>query len=192
MGAYELRTSSSSIYRLQLALLLLFFACAAIAWPHLPARIPTHFDFGGRPNRRVATTWISWFGLPSLAVAMTLFLFGIDRLLLRSPELWNVPDRERFLKMSPAERAPVEAAVHRFVAWCAVLVTCAFIGAQLAVYRSVEATALPAWIIHGLVWAPVIVVLILVVRMTRYVRAQITGARSELAPNHTPPGARHG
>ena len=166
-------TSASSIWRWQIVLLVLFFACAAIAWPHLPPRIAIHFDLSGRPNRWVETTWIAWFGLPLLAAGVTLFLFGIDRLLQRSPEMWNVPDREGFLRMSPVERMPIEAAVHRFVAWCAVLVTCSFIGAELFVYRSAQASAWPAWIAQGLVWGPTILVLILVVRMTRFVRAQI-------------------
>ena len=173
MGANELTMSTSSIRRLQLVLLALFFAGAAIAWPHLPPRIAIHFGFSGRPDRWVSTTWIAWFGLPLLAAAMTLVLLGIDKLLQRSPEMWNVPNRERFLQMSPAEREPIESAVHRLVAWCAVLITCSFIGAELEVYRSARLTAVPGWAVQLLVWTPAILVLVLVLRMNRFIRKQI-------------------
>lgn len=165
--------STSSIRRLQLVLLALFFAGAAIAWPHLPPRIAIHFGFSGRPDRRVSTTWIAWFGLPLLAAAMTLFLLGIDKLLQQSPQMWNVPDKERFLRMSPAEREPIESAVHRLVAWCAVLITCSFIGAELEVYRSARVTAVPGWAVQLLVWTPVILVLVLAFRMNAFIRDQI-------------------
>lgn len=173
MGANELTMSASSIRRLQLVLLALFFAGAAIAWPHLPSRIAIHFGFSGRPDRWISTTWIAWFGLPLLAVAMTLLLLGIDKLLQRSPEAWNVPDRERFLEMSPAEREPIVSAVHRLVAWCAVLITCSCIGAEVEVYRSARASVLPGWAVQLLVWAPVILVLVLVLRMNRFIRRQM-------------------
>lgn len=165
--------SVSSIRRLQLVLLGLFFAGAAIAWPHLPPRIAIHFGFSGRPDRWVSTTWMAWFGLPLLAVAMTLLLLGIDTLLQRSPETWNVPDKERFLRMTPAEREPIESVVHRFVAWCAVLITCSFIGAELEVYRSARPSALPGWTAQLLVWAPAILVLVLAFRMNAFIRDQI-------------------
>jgi hypothetical protein len=165
--------SASSIHRLQLVLLGLFFAGAAIAWPHLPPRIALHFGFSGRPDRWVSTTWMAWFGLPLLAAAMTLFLLGIDKLLQRSPQMWNVPDKERFLRMSPAEREPIESAVHRLVAWCAVLITCSFIGAELEVYRSARASALPGWTAQLLVWAPAVLVLVLAFRMNAFIRKQI-------------------
>jgi len=165
--------SVSSIRRLQLVLLGLFFAGAAIGWPHLPPRIAIHFGFSGRPDRWVSTTWMAWFGLPLLAVAMTLFLLGIDKLLQRSPQMWNVPDKARFLRMSTAEREPIEAAVHRLVAWCAVLITCSFIGAELEMYRSARAGALPGWVVQLLVWAPAILVLVLAFRMNRFIREEI-------------------
>ena len=162
---------------------MLFFGGAAIVWPHLPPRIAIHFGFSGRPDRWVATTWIAWFGLPLLAAAMTLFLLGIDKLLQRSPEMWNVPDRERFLRMSPTEREPIESAVQRLVAWCAVLITCSFIGAELEVYRSARVTAVPGWAVQLLVWTPAILVLVLAFRMNAFIRDEIRrGGATQVHP----------
>jgi hypothetical protein len=123
-----------SVYRLQLVLLAGYFAGAAALWPLLPDRVPLHLGFTGEATTWTPTSLLSWFGLPLFSVAMTAFLFGLGRLSVRAPELWNIPDKERFLALPPAERAPIEAYLRGFLAWCSVLVTLCFIGVHIGMY----------------------------------------------------------
>ena len=135
-----------SIYRLQLLLLALYFAVAAALWNTLPERVPIHFDLAGHPTTWARTSVLSWFGLPLLAAAMTLFLYGIGQASAHTPELWNIPEKERFLALSPAARAPIVAYLRRAMAWSAVLVTFTFISIHVGAYQTAIGRT------HGLPW----------------------------------------
>lgn len=166
-----------SVYQLQLLLLVLYFAAAALLWPTLPERVPIHFDFAGRPTTWARTSMLSWFGLPLLAAAMTLFLYGMGRVSDRAPELWNVPEKKRFLALSPAARAPIVAYLSRFMAWSAVMVSLTFIGIHVGVYQTAmgRSTGL-SWQSHLFGLAPIGVLLLLALRIAHNAGEQIRQA----------------
>jgi hypothetical protein len=165
------------VYRLQLVLLALYFAAAATLWPTLPERVPIHFDFAGRPTTWARTSVLSWFGLPLLAAAMTLFLYGMGRASTHAPELWNIPEKERFLALSPTARAPIVAYLSRVMAWAAVLATFTFISIHVGVYQTAtgRSDGLP-WQSHLLSLTPMGILLLLALWMARSAGEQIRQA----------------
>ena len=171
-----------SVYKLQILLLILYFAAAAALWPTLPERVPIHFDFAGRATNWARTSVLSWFGLPLLAIAMTLFLYGMGRVSVRTPGLWNIPDKDRFLALPPAARAPIEAYLHRLFAWSAVLVTVTFIGIHVGMYETAVGRSVgQSWQSHLLTLAPTGVLLLLSLRITQQVGEQIRQASERQA-----------
>jgi multisubunit Na+/H+ antiporter MnhC subunit len=166
-----------SVYQLQLLLLALYFAAAALLWPTLPGRVPIHFDFAGRPTTWARTSMLSWFGLPLITAAMTLFLYGMGRASNSAPELWNIPEKKRFLALSPATRAPIVAYLSRAMAWSAVMVSFTFIGIHVGVYQTAmgRSTGL-AWQSHLLSLAPMGVLLLVVSWIARNAGEQIRQA----------------
>jgi uncharacterized membrane protein len=127
--------SARSVYRLHALILTGWFVLAASVWTRLPARIPTHFDGAGNPTTWSRTTFLSWFGLPLVTVGMALFLYGLFRLTLRHPALWNIPQKESFLRLSPEARAPVMARLERWMATVGILVSCIFMEAHYSSYQ---------------------------------------------------------
>lgn len=166
-----------SVYRLQLLLLAVYFAAAALLWPTLPDRVPIHFNFAGQPTTWARTSVLSWFGLPLVAAATTLFLYGMGHLSTRTPSLWSIPEKERFLALDHAARAPIMAYLNRFVAWTAVLVSFTFIGIHIGVYQTAtgRSSGLPWWS-HLLILAPTGVLLVLALRVTHNAGEQIKQA----------------
>jgi uncharacterized membrane protein len=136
--------SVRSIYALNTALIVVFLAATVAAWDVLPERIPIHFGFSGSPTRWVNRSFLSWFGLPILAAAMTLLMYGASMLAIRSPDLWNVPDKKRFLALSPEARAPVVELLQKYLAWTATALIMVFLAVQTGVYESATGRA------HGL------------------------------------------
>lgn len=96
----------SSLLLLSVAAL---WTLAATAWPDLPEQIPTHFDFGGRPDAWAAPGFASWFLLPTLATGMVALMgLGLPRWLVglarRNSPLLNMPQRARFQALSEESR----------------------------------------------------------------------------------------
>ena len=88
------------------------WAFAGIAWPGLPAQVPTHFDASGRPDAWAAPGFGSWFLLPTLATVMVLFMgLGLPRWIVglarRNSSVLNVPQKKRFQALSEAARVRV-------------------------------------------------------------------------------------
>lgn len=82
---------------------------SALVWPELPERVPGHFGLGGEVTRWDSPSALSWFGLPLVGLALVAMLYGIARLLPSRPDLFNMPDKDRFLELPAAFRAPVVA-----------------------------------------------------------------------------------
>jgi uncharacterized membrane protein len=168
-----------SVYRLQLILLASYFTVAAALWPLLPRRMPLHLSFTGEATAWTTTTLLSWFGLPLFSVAMAAFIFSLGRLAVRTPELWNIPEKQRFLALPPAERAPIEAYLRGFLAWCSVLVTISFIGIHIGLYDAATEHVLGlSWLSNLVAFAPIGVILLLAVRSSR-TAAKLVRARHE-------------
>ena len=80
---------------------------AIIAWTELPARIQVHFDINGNADGWAETSMVSWFIIVGASAVMQLVLQ-----LLLSPaakDVWNIPEKERFLRLSTEQQKPVIA-----------------------------------------------------------------------------------
>lgn len=85
------------------------FGFAAMVYPDLPARIPTHFNadgvadgFGPRSN---------WWFLPGMSLASSVLLIGVVVMIPRRPDLLNLPSKPQILALPPAaQRAVVRQA----------------------------------------------------------------------------------
>jgi hypothetical protein len=93
----------------------------ALAWyPHLPDRIPMHFNGSGTPDRWADRGW-EWFLLPGMS-ALLVALFAaialfLDWMAMRTPALINVPNKELFVRLSPTGRMRVVAPTRVFLLW---------------------------------------------------------------------------
>lgn len=111
-------------------------AAATVLWPFLPETIPTHFGIAGEPDRWGETTVLSWYLLPSIATAMTFLLWGVGRLVVRSPGTWNLPEREAFLRLTEKERAPVMASLLAYLAGVSILTALLFGALHVGVFTT--------------------------------------------------------
>ena len=149
--------SARSVHRLHLLLLAIYAATAALVWPSLPDRIPIHFDLAGDAMTWARPSLPFWFGLPALALAMDLFVRGLGSLALRVPELWNIPEKKRFLALSAQARAPVEESLRAMLAWAAVLATLLFVGIHLGMYATATGrTRGWPWYSDGLIFGSIL------------------------------------
>lgn len=139
--------STQRLRLLNAVLLLALFAGSAWAYPRLPARIPIHFGFSGQPDAWESRSFWSWFMLPIIAAALALGLQVVSAWSARHPELWNVPEKRRFLALDAAARAPIVAKLREFVAFVGVVATALLGVVQIAVYQAATgaATGLPVW-----------------------------------------------
>lgn len=175
MAAREVKPAS--IYRLQLALLALFFGSAAAVWSRLPVRIPMHFNLAGEPNAWWRTTWLTWLALPMISAATTLLLYAIDSAMLHTTAAWQLPDGRRMHDLRSGEQTAVELHMRRFVAWCAVLVTCTLAGIQGNIYWvAVHGSGMSRWGVQLVIWVPMALIFVLLFRMVRRMRAEVRSA----------------
>lgn len=141
-------------YRLLNAILLAaLVAGSAWAYPRLPSRIPMHFDLAGQPDRWEARSVTSWFLLPAIACGMALMLYAMSALGTRTPHLWNLPEKRRFLALHPRDQAPVIARMQRFIGLVGVMITALFGAIQAGIYHASlgDGGALPVWITASIV-----------------------------------------
>ncbi len=124
---------------------------AGFWYPHLPERIPIHFDFAGNPDRWIEKSPVGWFMLPVIALGLTGFLTLISALLglmaRHSPDLINTPHKELFLQLSPDARAAAMAPVRIYLLWTTAIVASLFLWAVEGTGRVATGaqSRLPAW-----------------------------------------------
>jgi uncharacterized membrane protein len=123
---------ASTLWRIDCALLALHAAGAALAWFRLPPRVPVHFGFTGAPDAWAGTSVVSWFAPLAISAALS----GLIRALATSGPLgaWNIPEKQRFLRLTPEQRAPVLELLHAFAAAAAVCATVVFLALHVDVY----------------------------------------------------------
>ncbi len=92
-------------------LVLAIVAHAAATYGALPARIPTHVGLNGVADRFSDRSLGLWFLLPSVAIGLLLLFEFLTRLMRTRPELLNIPDRERFVRLPARFREPVDAVI---------------------------------------------------------------------------------
>ena len=124
--------------RVSAALLAALWLGSLLAWPHLPARIPTHFGFSGKADSWAETTLLSWFGLPLLALAIVLLNVVLARQLPRRPGLFNLSDKQRFLALPSEYQAPVIRRMQDFLHWVSAQMVLLFGLVQWAIYRTAQ------------------------------------------------------
>ena len=88
-------------------LVLLLFVFAIATWSSLPEMIPMRLNSRGEGARMVAKSFWPWFGLPIVALATHWLMFGVGLLLPKRPELFNHPEKKRFLQIPRAYHPPV-------------------------------------------------------------------------------------
>lgn len=116
-------------------LLVVHVLFAVVVYWELPAEIPRHFDAAGVPTRFEATTPFTWFSLPAIAVATWAFMAFIARQLPTHPEWFNIPQKDRFLALAPAHRAPVIEEMRAVLSVASALVTALLLVIQLLMWR---------------------------------------------------------
>lgn len=109
---------------------------AAVLWPLLPDTVPIHFGLAGEPDRWSETTVLTWFFLPAISTGTAFLLWGIGRLVVRTPETWNLPDREAFLRLTDQQRAPVMDSLLAYLGGVSILTTLLFLALHVGVYTT--------------------------------------------------------
>ncbi|MFT4605325.1 MAG: putative membrane protein [Rhodothermales bacterium] len=121
--------------RLTVLILAALVGISAFVFSNLPAEIPVHFGPGGAPDGFAATSWLSWMMLPLLAVAMSILLYGIGRLLARIPDQLNMPDPKLYLALPMAAKLQVVVLQQRILAEITVGLSLMFVALQLGSYQ---------------------------------------------------------
>lgn len=134
-GGSARRAPGSRLFRLNALVLGFYVVGTVLVWPRVPDRVPIHFGFGGAADGW-ADAATGWFILPLVAVSTAALIAGAMRLARTSPELWNVPDRQRFLALPESERAPIVATLERFVGLTALFVTLVFVVLHAGIYST--------------------------------------------------------
>ena len=128
---------SAATYRLlNLLLLGALFAGSMLVYPTLPERFPRHFDLSGQPDGWMERSVLSWLLLPMIAAAMAGLLEVMTRASARNPSLWNVPDKKRFLALTPAEQAPIVRLLQDYMGMVGTASIALLMLVQAAVYDS--------------------------------------------------------
>jgi uncharacterized membrane protein len=120
----------STIRRLHLALLGLYAFMVTATYPLLPERYPIHYGPSGRADAWADKSPWPWYLLLVIAVAVFGMMTFISTVSVRYPHLWNIPEKQTFLKLSPEQRAPIEAKLRDMLDLVGIFVTLLFITLQ--------------------------------------------------------------
>ena len=174
---------STQTYRLlNLLLLGALFAGSLMVYPRLPERIPMHFDLSGQPDAWQQRSLVAWLMLPIIATGTALLVELASRMSVQNPQLWNVPDKPRFLALTPEERAPIIHRLQNFMGLVGVAVTGVLTMVQASVYLA-AIQPVPRMPIYTLVPIVLLVGALLVagLRMNRGIAALIRDAHGRRA-----------
>jgi uncharacterized membrane protein len=90
-----------------LILLVLISNNVYAAYPNLPPRIPTHFNFAGNADRWGGKEGVVWLAVMAWGMTLIFYLLGHNmRRLNRKPQSLNIPHKEQFLKL-PEEKQSI-------------------------------------------------------------------------------------
>jgi uncharacterized membrane protein len=159
---------------------------ACVVWSqNLPDRYPIHFGASGQPDRWVSG-YFEWFLLPVIATATVLLMFGVGRLANRAPQLWNIPEKKRFLALSAERRAPILSELSRVLDMAALYTVLVFVVCQWSVYRAAttEQQNLPL-LFHLVVWGGMVILLIYLLRLNTRIKEKILATDAETLTGRT-------
>ncbi|HLM67692.1 MAG TPA: DUF1648 domain-containing protein [Longimicrobium sp.] len=144
--------STRRYHLLNAILIILLVAGSVWAYPRLPERIPVHFSLSGEPDRWEARSPASWFLLPAIGIVMALVLHAMSVYGARRPEVWNLPEKQKFLALHPPDQAPIIARMQEFMARVGVAVTALFCVIQAGIYSASAGGEewLPLWVTAGI------------------------------------------
>lgn len=145
---------------------LLFFSL--LAWPSLPERIPFHLGWDGRGDRWGPKSFLGWFGLPLVAVALSLLFAWLVRGLPRRPQWVNLPDFRRASDLPEPVRGQVLKLVVEFLGLIQTGVLVIFSLVQYAMYRAAMGRPAGELLVVVLVLAVLSGPILLVVLFVRY------------------------
>jgi uncharacterized membrane protein len=117
----------------------LLFAIAI--YPSLGPTVPTHLDFAGQVTRTRPTSWVEWFGLPMVGVATLVLLQGIGALLPKHPQLFNFPEKERFVRIPRTYHGPVLALMRATLDLTGVIVAVIFVHVHVMLWLAGDGEA---------------------------------------------------
>lgn len=135
----------------------------AMVGPHpLPDRIPTHFDFAGKPNGW-GTPAMLWL-MPAIATVV----LGLMSLVARFPQSFNYP-----VRVTPATRPRLQAISLDMIAWLQLEIAAMLLWVQYAIIDAARTSHI------GLspLFVPVIILLVLGT-IGWHIRAMFLAARS--------------
>ena len=120
---------------LNIALVVALIAGSAVAWPELPARIPTHFDISGRADAWSDRSPTSWFALPAIAVLIVGVMHFSQSLVLKRPSLLNIPGKEQYLALPEEGKRAVLVHVRGMLAMTSTVMLLIFGLIQVSIWR---------------------------------------------------------
>ena len=126
---------------LNIALVIAMIAGSVLAYPELPARIPTHFDISGRADAWSDRGVTSWFMLPAIAVLVVCLLQFSQSLLLKKPALLNLPNKEEYLALPEEGKRAVLVHVRGMLAMTTTMMLLIFGLIQLSIWRQAHGHA---------------------------------------------------
>jgi uncharacterized membrane protein len=133
-------------------LLVALFGGSLWAYPRLPEQIPMHFALSGEPDRWEARSPVSWFLLPTIGLVMALVLHAMSVYGARRPQVWNLPEKRKFLALHPPDQAPIIARMQHFMAQVGVVTAALFCLIQASIYSASTGGEewLPLWVTAGI------------------------------------------
>lgn len=109
---------------------------AAVVWPHLPERIPSHFNGRGEVDAWARKGFASWFLLPAIGVVTLVILHASAWAVLRWPGMLNIPSKKQFLELPRAEQEPILRLTESFLHAIGTMILWMFGAIQWATYRA--------------------------------------------------------
>ncbi len=108
-------TRGGLLFILSVCIILAVFRDGLNLYDKLPARIPTHFGLGGRPDAWSQKSVFSVFG----TLLVPLFVLILMAVVSAHRDWWNLPNRERIRRLSAKEQEDVLAPIGESTAWLA-------------------------------------------------------------------------
>jgi uncharacterized membrane protein len=141
-----------------------------LLYPHLPPRIPQHFNLSGVPDRWVDTSWASWMLEPIVALAVTGFILVIAWIIPCDLRLLNLPDKERLVALPRERQDEILAIIRAALRWIAAIVLALFVGVQAEVFLVARSGAPAGGSLVALPLVAVVAIFAIVVGLQRRIR----------------------
>lgn len=142
-----------TIHLLNLLLVAVLIAFSLWAWDRLPDLLPVHFDAAGEPTRWAERSFGSWFAIPVMALTMVALTYALARAMGRWPHLVNLPDKRRFLALSPERRERVLVPMREMLYALSVPLLVVFLLIQVGTWREAMGGAAAPFTVAALMMA---------------------------------------